>query len=91
MLEVRWTEEAVLDFAEIIGYIEERDPLASSRLYDDIVQATGRLGRIPYLYRPGRVQGTRELVVRPSYVVVYRIHDGAVDVLRILHARQQYP
>lgn len=33
----------------------------------------------PTLYKTGRVRGTREIVVRPNYVMVYRIEeDGRV-------------
>lgn len=45
----------------------------------------------PTLYKTGRVKGTRELVVRPSYVMVYRVLPDAVEVLRVLHAAQQWP
>ena len=38
-------------------------------------------------------QDSREIVVRPSYIMVYRIEDegGTVAVLRVLHAAQQWP
>lgn len=91
MLAVRWTEKAAEDLAAVIGYIEERDPIASLRLHDDIVQTVERLGYMPFLYRPGRVPGTREVVVRPNFLVVYQVGDGVLDVLRVLHARRQYP
>jgi len=45
----------------------------------------------PKLYKPGRVPGTREIVVRPNYVMVYRELAGSVEVLRVLHAAQQWP
>lgn len=47
----------------------------------------------PTLYKTGRVRGTREIVVRPNYVMVYRIEEdgGALAVLRVLHAAQQWP
>ncbi|HEX8421630.1 MAG TPA: type II toxin-antitoxin system RelE/ParE family toxin [Sphingomonas sp.] len=54
---------------------------------DDTVE---RLASFPYLYRPGRIEGTREAVVTPNYVVVYRVA-AVIDVLAVLHARQQYP
>ncbi len=44
-----------------------------------------------FLYRPGRIAGTREAIVRPNYLIVYRAGDRFVDVLRILHAALQYP
>ena len=43
------------------------------------------------LYKTGRVKGTRPLVVRPNYVMVYRVLPKAFEVLRVLHATQQWP
>jgi addiction module RelE/StbE family toxin len=91
VLVIRWAEEATVDFVEILDYIEQRDPSAASRLHEDIVQTVERLGFMPFLYRPGRVPGTREVVVRPNFLIVYQVGDGVIDVLRILHARRQYP
>ena len=45
----------------------------------------------PYLFCLGRVPGTREIVVHPNYIVVYRVEATCVKVLRVLHARQKYP
>lgn len=44
----------------------------------------------PYIFRPGRVPGTREAVVHPNYILVYRVAQ-AIEILGVLHARQQYP
>jgi len=44
-----------------------------------------------YLFRLGRVPGTREHVVHPNYIVVYQVGDDVIDILRVLHSRQQYP
>ena len=45
----------------------------------------------PRLYKPGRMKGTREMVVHPNYVVVYQENKTEVVILRVLHARQQWP
>ena len=37
------------------------------------------------------MKGTREIVVRPNYAMVYRVSPEAVEVLRVLHAAQQWP
>jgi addiction module RelE/StbE family toxin len=90
VLIVRWNEEAVGDPADIIRYIEERNEPAARKLKLDITAAIERLGDRPFLYRPGRVAGTREAIVRPNYLIVYKVGDQFVDVLRILHAARQY-
>ena len=46
---------------------------------------------MPYLFRSGRVSGAREHVVHPNYIVVYQVGEDVIDILRVLHSRQQYP
>lgn len=47
--------------------------------------------RNPALYKPGRMKGTCEIVVRPNYVMVLRVTRNVVEVLRVLHVAQQWP
>jgi toxin ParE1/3/4 len=57
---VRWSEEATTDLVDIIDYIEQRNAVAAKRLLTTIVQSAESLPLMPYLFRPGRVAGTRE-------------------------------
>jgi toxin ParE1/3/4 len=42
--------------------------------------------------RPGRVTGTRELVISGTpFVVIYRLQEQSIEVLRLLHSAQQWP
>lgn len=91
MQTIRWTEEATTDLVEILDYIEQRNANAARNLQVAIVQSAENLPLMPYLFRPGRVPGTRELVVHPNYIVVYQVGSDMIDILRILHSRQQYP
>lgn len=91
MQNVRWSDEATTDLVEIIDFIEQRNASASQNLYAAIVQSAENLPLMPYLFRPGRVAGTREHVVHPNYIVVYQVGDDVIDILRVLHSRQQYP
>ena len=50
-----------------------------------------RLRDNPRLYRADRVTGTREMVVRSNYIVVYAEDADTVTVLRVLHAAQLWP
>ena len=76
---------------EIIDYIEQRNATAAQNLYATIVQSVESLSLMPYLFRPGRVAGTREQVVHPNYIVVYQVGNDVIDILRVLHSRQEYP
>lgn len=57
-----------------------------------IEEAVHLLARYPALGRPGRVEGTRGLVVPDTpHVIPYRVRRGRVEVLRILHAARKWP
>ena len=91
MLPVVWRATARDDLATIIRYIAHEDPQAARQLKERLESAVLPLAEHPYLYRFGRVPGTRELIAHPNYILVYRVTTDAVEVLNVLHARQQYP
>lgn len=90
MLPLVWRTEARADLAEIITYIAQRNLPAADRLAAAIEHVTEQLPAHPYIHRPGRIAGTREAVVHPNYIVVYKVA-AAIEVLAELHARQSYP
>lgn len=91
MLTLIWRASALDDLETVITYISERSVPAAERLQASIEACAERLPDHPYLYRPGRVPGTREAVVHPNYILVYRVTSGQVEVVNLVHARQQYP
>jgi toxin ParE1/3/4 len=91
MLRVRWRPDARFKLAKIIEYIAERNDVAASKLQDEIERVTSQLPQHPYLYRAGRVAGTREIIVHYNYVVVYRVHPSVIEIVSVLHSRQRYP
>lgn len=91
MLPVEWRAEASADLEDILSYIADRNLSAAEDLNEAIEQATSQLPQHPYLYRLGRVDGTRELVVHPNYLVIYRVALAAIEIVAVVHARQQYP
>ena len=82
---------AVADLMAIVDYISDDNPDAAQALKEDIEAKTSRLRENPRLYRIGRVEGTREMVVRSNYLVVYAEDTRTVTILRVLHAAQQWP
>ena len=75
----------------IVNYISDDNPDAAQALKEDIEAKASRLRESPQLYRIGRVAGTREMVVRSNYIVVYAEDAHAIRILRVLHAAQQWP
>jgi toxin ParE1/3/4 len=88
---LEWRETALADLLAIVDYISDDNPDAAQLLKDDIQAKASKLPEHPRLYRPGRVTGTREMVARPNYVVIYAEDARAVSILRVLHAAQQWP
>ena len=66
MLDLEWKATAVADLKAIVGYISDDNPDAAQALKDDIETRVSRLPENPRLYRVGRVDGTREMVVLPT-------------------------
>ncbi|OWJ77133.1 type II toxin-antitoxin system RelE/ParE family toxin [Haematobacter genomosp. 1] len=91
MPDIVWRQVARRDLRAIFDYITEDSPSAALALLDEIEAKVGRLRDHPRAYRPGRVGGTREMVVRPNYLLVYSEAEGTVTILRVLHAAQMWP
>jgi len=91
-MRIEWSVFAQADRDAIFDDIEADSPQAAITVDDRIrVQVEG-LVRFPESGRPGRVKGTRELVIdRTPYIAVYRVAGGTVRILRVLHGGQQWP
>jgi addiction module RelE/StbE family toxin len=86
-----WRASALDDLETIISYIAERNVAAAERLHGAIEACADGLRNHPFLYRPGRVEGTREAVVHPNYILVYEVGDATIEIVAVVHSRQQYP
>ena len=91
MLAIVWSSAAREDVKRIVRYIADRNPVAARQMRNRIEAAVLPLSEHPYLFRKGRVAGTREIVAHPNYVVIYAVRADHVEVLNVIHARQQYP
>ncbi|MBA1293565.1 type II toxin-antitoxin system RelE/ParE family toxin [Pseudomonas lurida] len=79
-----------MQLRQITDYISDCSPVAALEVNQAIEASVLALSRRPHLYRPGRVIGTREMVVHPNYLVVYKVTDN-IRVISVLHDRQRYP
>lgn len=90
-MRLAWRPQALTDRNTIMDYVAQDNPLAAIALDDEFEAHAEQARREPKLYKPGRLKGIREIVVQPNYVMVYRIQADVLEILRVLHARQQWP
>jgi toxin ParE1/3/4 len=88
-----WSPEAVADLAALRAYIEPDDPAAAQRVALHVIHnVQALLPNSPEMGRPGRVPGTRELVVpRTPFIVPYRLVGNTIQILRVYHSARQWP
>ena len=80
------------DRDRIFDFIEQDDPRAAIAVDERIATQVLLLLKFPEGGRPGRVKGTRELIVRRTpYIAAYRVEKDCVRILRILHSAQLWP
>lgn len=91
-MRVRWLRAALANLDDEADYVAKDSPAAAARLVKRIHSAVQDLRRFPALGRPGRVPGTRELVIPGTpYIVPYRVREDAVEVLRGFHSARRWP
>lgn len=92
-MHIRLSADAEADLEQLAEWLHPRSAQGLDRLLTAVFTTLAQLEGFPLLGREGRVEGTRELVVpRTSLIVIYTLPDAYhLDVERILDARQKYP
>ena len=91
-MHVKWLQAALNNLNTEAEYIARDNLDPAERVVKAIVEATESLARHPSAGRPGRVTGTRELVIRGTpYVVPYRVRSGVVEIIRVFHGARKWP
>ena len=90
---IDWLPEAHRDRFDQLDHTAQDNPLAAADQDDEIERQIDMLVQHPKMGRPGRVKGTRELVIGGTpFIAVYRLEgDRRIEVLRLLHGSQQWP
>lgn len=91
-MRVRWLLKARAGLDAELQRIALEDTDAAVRLAAVFMKRTERLAQFLESGRPGRVAGTRELVIDGfPYIVPYRVRDEVVEILRVFHTSQKLP
>lgn len=92
MWPIVWRESADADLAAIVDYIAQFSPDAAERMWRRIRDAVLSLAQFPYLHQSSEhVPGLREIVVRPAYIVLYRVTANQVEIVAVKHSKQDWP
>lgn len=90
IVRVSWLRAATRDIDAQMSYIARDDAELAREIYGEIRRRASELAHFPESGRPGRVPGTRELVLaRYPYVLPYRVRKGIVEILRVFHTSQK--
>lgn len=91
-MQVKWLRTALRNLDEEATFIAADDPRAAQLVVERVLNAVEKLASQPALGRPGRVSGTRELVVaKTRYLIPYRVRGDVVEVLRVFHTSRRVP
>lgn len=91
-MRVRWLKNARENLDKAMEYIAKDAPDAAAEMYKHIRLRVEDLVKQPGQGRPGRVYGTRELVIEKySYLVPYKVINNEVVILRVFHTSRKPP
>jgi toxin ParE1/3/4 len=91
-LRIRWTRRASAQLEAAFDFVSEENQSAAEKQLDIIERAVEQLANFPEMGRPGRVYGTRELVIQSTpYIAAYRLKGSIVEILALLHGARRWP
>ena len=89
---LRWSSRARRELNAALAHIAQEDAERAAAVYARIDQATAHLRNHPAMGRPGRIPGTRELVIpRTPFVAIYIVERGVVRIISLHHTAQEWP
>ena len=91
-MRVKWLRRALLNLDHEANYIAQDNPRAAAEFVLHLRDSALMPGEQPNLGRPGRIPGTRELVVANlPYILPYRVRSDTVEILRVFHTSRKWP
>ena len=91
-MKVVWSRRAIRDLVYLRAYIEKDSEQNAVLVAKRILKAVDLLQTHPEIGRPGRMVGTRELVVPETpYLIPYRVRRQRLELIAVFHGRQKWP
>lgn len=91
-MKVVWSRRAIQHLIALRNYIEKDSEQNAALVAKRILASIESLQTRPDMGRPGRVLGTRELVIpNTPYIIPYRVHRNHLELIAVFHGHQNWP
>lgn len=91
-MKVVWSRRAIRHLVHLREYIERDSEQNAALVASRMLKAVDLLQAHPEMGRPGRVLGTRELVVPDTpFIIPYRVRRERLELIAVFHGRQKWP
>jgi plasmid stabilization system protein ParE len=91
-MRIVWSRRALRHLIAARAGIAEDSEQNAEVIAERILSAVGLLQTQPGMGRPGRVLGTRELVIpNTPYIIPYRVREGRLELIAVFHGKQRWP
>jgi toxin ParE1/3/4 len=91
-IKIQWTEGALTNLDQIEQFIARDNPRAAVNTVLKIIdRVENELSLFPASGRPGRVDGTKEMIFSDlPYIVIYTVRSFTVFIIRVFHTSQDF-
>jgi plasmid stabilization system protein ParE len=91
-MNVVWSRRTIRHLESLREYIAKDSEQNAVLVARRILKAVDLVQTQPDMGRPGRVLGTRELVVPDTpYIIPYRVRHERLELIAVFHGRQKWP
>lgn len=90
-MKVVWSPRAIRHLVALRAYIARDSEQSAARVANRILKAVDLLQAQPEMGRPGRMLGTRELVLPGTpYIIPYRVRGERLELMAVFHGRRRW-
>ena len=91
-MKVVWSRRAIQHLVSLRNFIAKDSEQNAGLVAKRILDSVELLQTQPDMGRPGRVLGTRELVVpNTHYIIPYRVRRDRLELIAVFHGHQKWP
>ena len=91
-MKVVWSRRAIKHLVSLRNFIAKDSEQSAALVAKRILESVELLQAQPEMGRPGRILGTRELVIpNLPYIIPYRVRRDRLELMAVFHGHQQWP